>query len=138
MLSWSNTSPVEDLPIIDRGEAHDCGTILLGSDSAGVAASNDLHRSEGLWAFDSLNGNCWTSAAEFLKSSKADGAMMQESKLRGLPKNGAEQAARNSGWNASISECIVTHHVALLTRRCVPSYFGCSYTGFCAAVLMLS
>ena len=73
-----------------------------------LAASSSFHVTQGHWAFDSVNGSCWNTAAEYLSISAADFVAIQETKIPLDTIDDTEQAARNKGWSTAINPCIVT------------------------------
>ena len=73
-----------------------------------LVASSTFHVTQGHWAFDSVNGSCWNTAAEYLALSSADFVAIQEAKIPEECINDTEQAARNKGWSTAINPCIVT------------------------------
>jgi len=73
-----------------------------------LAASSKFHITQGHWAFETVNGSCWNTAAEYMTQTSADFLAIQEAKI---PKDSiadTEQAARNKGWRTSVSPCIRT------------------------------
>ena len=73
-----------------------------------LAASSSFHVTQGYWAFDSVNGSCWNTAAEYLTLSAADFVAIQETKIPVGNTTDTEQAARNKGWSTAINPCIVS------------------------------
>ena len=73
-----------------------------------LAASSSYHVTQGHWAFDTANGSCWNTAAEYLTVSAADFVAVQEAKIPECSIADTEQAARNKGWRTAINPCIIT------------------------------
>lgn len=68
-----------------------------------IEKTNDSHRDVGLWAFDTVNANSWTSARKYLDAIAADICRVQETRLfAGDSLLAAEQVARSARWNTSI------------------------------------
>ena len=73
-----------------------------------LAASSTFHRSQGHWAFDTVNGSCWNTTAEYLTQTKADFVAVQETTTLDDSIADTEQAARNKGWKTAMSASIST------------------------------
>ena len=71
-----------------------------------LAASSSFHVTQGHWAFDSVNGSCWNTAAEYLTQSAADFVAVHEATIADDSIADTEQAARNKGWRTAINPCI--------------------------------
>ena len=89
-----------------------------------VQADDVGHRSHGLWAIDSFNGNSWTSAAALLASSSADYVALQETREVGAERTaGLEAAAFRKGWVAAIAQAVwtdaggISAGVAILAKK---------------------
>ncbi len=73
---------------------------------AEFAAEDCRHRSQGLWAFETANPNCWESGKKCMELSATDVPRLQEMKLRdGLPVTRAQRAAASVGWQLSAEGC---------------------------------
>ena len=75
---------------------------------ASLTAASKFHVSQGQWAFETVNGSCWNTAAEYLAQTAADLVAVQETTIAedGVPD--VEQAARNKGWKTALTPCNVT------------------------------
>ena len=73
-----------------------------------LAASSAFHRSQGRWAFETVNGNCWNTTAEYLTKTAADFVAVQETTTLEDSIADTEQAARNKGWKTAMSPSILT------------------------------
>ena len=73
-----------------------------------LTASSTFHRSQGHWAFETVNGNCWDTTAEYLTQTKADFVAVQETTTLEDSIADTEQAARNKGWRTAMSPSILT------------------------------
>ena len=73
-----------------------------------LAANSTFHVSQGHWAFDTVNGSCWNTAAGYLAQTAADFVAVQETTTLEDSIADTEQAARNKCWQAAISPCILT------------------------------
>ena len=85
------------------------------------------HRTQGWWAFDSLNPNAWPAGLDYMRRSGADVVLMQEARVKdGLKKDDAEQTARNAKWSTKILPC----EVAAAGRKSAGVAVGCrSFVG---------
>ena len=70
-----------------------------------VASSDRSHRKHNLLAIDSLNPNAWKGAAEYLKHTVADFAVIQEARVSAAAKDETESTVRRDGWRMAISAC---------------------------------
>ena len=61
-----------------------------------------------IWAFETVNGSCWNTTAEYLTQSKADFVAFQETTTLEDSIADTEQAARNKGWRTAMSPSILT------------------------------
>ena len=77
------------------------------SDSS-LTASSTFHRSQGHWAFETVNGSCWNTTAEYLTQTEADFVAVQETTTLENSIADTEQAARNKGWRTAMSPSILT------------------------------
>ena len=59
------------------------------------------------WAIDTLNPNCGRKAAEYLKWTSADIALVQEVKVEEENRNDYEDAARGTGWKLAVQACLL-------------------------------
>ena len=67
------------------------------------------HRTQGWWAFDSLNPNAWPEGLDYMRRSGADVVLKQETRVKDcLKKDDAEQTARNAKWSTKNLQCEVT------------------------------
>jgi hypothetical protein len=73
-----------------------------------LTAGSKFHVTQGHWAFETVNGSCWNTAAEYMTQTAADFVAVQEAKTLKESIADTEQAARNKGWRTSISPCILT------------------------------
>ena len=73
-----------------------------------LAATSTFHRSQGHWAFKTVNGSCWKTAAAYLTQTAADFVAVQETTTLEDCIADTEQAARNKGWKVAMSPCILT------------------------------
>ena len=73
-----------------------------------LAASSTFHRSQGHWAFETVNGSCWNTTAEYLTQTEADFLAVQETTTLEDSIADTEQAARNKGWKTAMSASILT------------------------------
>ena len=73
-----------------------------------LAARSSFQSTQGHWAFDTVNGSCWNTAAEYMTISAADFVAIQEAKIPEESITDTEQAARNKGWCTAINPCIIT------------------------------
>ena len=81
----------------------------LWPNDASLSSKDEEHRRNAWWAIDSVNPNAWPAAVEYLNSTTADIALVQEAKVQeGYPCDAAEQAARVKKWNVSLNPCMVT------------------------------
>ena len=64
------------------------------------------HKGEGLFALDSLNGNCWTTAVSYSSRAAADFACFQEARVWAVAREEAEHGMKLKQWSASISPCV--------------------------------
>ena len=75
---------------------------------ASLTAAYKFHVSQGQWAFETVNGSCWNTAAEYLTQSKADFVAVQDTTTLEESIADTEQAARNKGWRTAMSPSILT------------------------------
>ena len=75
-------------------------------DQLTVKASDESHREACLWAFETVNPNAMPGATEHLASTKADFAVIQETKVARSSVNDVETAAGNAGWKLSLEACL--------------------------------
>lgn len=73
-----------------------------------LIASSTFHRSQGHWAFETVNGNCWNTTAEYLTQTKVDFVAVQETTTLEDSIADTEQVARNKGWRTAMSPSILT------------------------------
>ena len=70
---------------------------------------DDTHVSKGCWAIDTVNGNCWARAAEYIRGTAVDFVVVQESRLqKGLATDSAESTMAAAKWKVSIGPCTIT------------------------------
>ncbi len=88
----------------------DARTVSGGSCTGGHDASEEVraadrwHATVGLWAVDTVNANAWAKALEYLRTSSADFALVQETRKRSNDDMAAaEAAARNAGWSLALA-----------------------------------
>ena len=67
-----------------------------------LAATSTFHRSQGHWAFETVNGSCWKTAAEYLAKTAADFVAVQETTTLEDSIVDTEHAARNKGWKVAM------------------------------------
>ena len=60
-----------------------------------LSASSKFHASQGHCPFETVNGSCWNTAAEYLAKTAADFVAVQEAKILKTSIADTEQAARN-------------------------------------------
>ena len=73
-----------------------------------AVAGDCSFREAGLWAFDSLNGNCSTTAATYLERTAADACMLQEMRVRTANCAQTERSAAHGGWALSVGPAFDT------------------------------
>jgi len=73
-----------------------------------LTAGSKFNVTQGHWAFETVNGSCWNTAAEYMAQTSADFVAVQEAKTLKESIVDTEQAARNKVWRTSISPCILT------------------------------
>ena len=95
-LATGRSHPVSDDWLVDD-PAWPRGGMLRADDRS--------HRQHRLLAIDSLNPNAWDNAAEYLKHTAADFAMVQETKVPAHETHGSESSIRTSGWRMAINAC---------------------------------
>ncbi len=66
------------------------------------------HREAGLWAIDTVNGNCWQGACDYMQVTSADLTLSQEAKRLQQQVSAAERAATAIGWTARIAPAVRT------------------------------
>ena len=62
----------------------------------------------GLWAFDALNGNCFTTAQTYLGRTAADACLLQEMRLSAANCEQAERTAAHDGWTLTVRPAMDT------------------------------
>ena len=71
-----------------------------------VRLSDQSHRDQGLWAFDTVNPNVWPGVAEYLAGTSADGVMMQDTTVDGASVEEIEATTKRKGWRTALSGCL--------------------------------
>ena len=83
------------------------------------------HRHAGLWALDSLNGNCGSTAQWYLERTSADVCLLQEMRYRAAEVDQASRTASRSGWALSVGAAAdkaadsTSAGVAVAVRSCL-------------------
>eukprot|EP00973_Karenia_brevis_P045351 6282472-Karenia_brevis.AAC.1 len=68
-----------------------------------------LHVKEGLWAVDTVNGNCCDGTLGYLEKSTADVVLAQELRTaEACACQAAERAAARAGWCMSVAKAVRT------------------------------
>ena len=75
---------------------------------ASLTAASTFHVALGQWAFETVNGSCWNTAANYLTQTAADFVAVQETTVLADNVPDTEQAARNKGWKAALTPCNLT------------------------------
>ena len=73
-----------------------------------VLAGDDGFKEAGLWAFDSLNGNCAATAQSYLERTAADACLLQEMRVRMANCAQTERSAAPGGWALSVGPALDT------------------------------
>ena len=66
---------------------HDEAGLLYGRDKA-MAMADFSHVDKGCWATDTINANCWSRTATYIRSTAADFVVAQETRIPGRPNQG--------------------------------------------------
>ena len=77
-------------------------------DDQSVSFDDTSHRSDGLWAFDSINSTTWENALMYMSKTKADVLAVQETRRVSAQTDEAESAARGKGWQMRLSPSSLT------------------------------
>ena len=83
------------------GRAHGGGLEFEWPSDDSFAADSTFHVSQGHWAFDTVNGSCWNTAAAYLAQTVADFVAVQETTSLEDSIADIGQVARNKGWKAA-------------------------------------
>ena len=73
-----------------------------------VLAGDAGFKEAGLWAFDSLNGNCAATAQSYLERTAADACLLQEMRVRTVNCAQTERSAAHGGWALSVGPALDT------------------------------
>ena len=80
-----------------REEPRGCGQCPLYGDDTAIDAEDDGHVKAGCWAVDTINPNCWSRAATYMRLTAADFIGVQEMKVKaGKDAAEAEESAKNT------------------------------------------
>ena len=104
---WPGRRSSEEQPAIDRHRSKLVSGLLPHPIGFGLLADECMHRELGLWAFDSVNANAWSTLFKYVQRSAADFVVGQEAKLpAGDLLTSAESSLRCRGWRGKISPCV--------------------------------
>ena len=92
---------------IGRKSKGECLEFEWPSDDS-MSAQSTVHVGAGSRAFETINGSCWNTTAEYRTQSAADFAAVQETNILEDSVCDTEQAARNKGWGTVISPCFLS------------------------------
>jgi hypothetical protein len=74
---------------------------------ASIALADSSVKQARYWAIDTFNPNCGTRAAEYLKWTSADVALLQETKTEKEECPEYEDSARCTGWKLAVQPCLL-------------------------------
>ena len=109
--------------------------------SSTFKAKDVSHRKVCLWTIDTANPNAWSGATEYLSSSAADFAAVQETKVEARMTGDAENTARNLGWSASVTACLQgagggnSAGVAIACRKHIDMSLSCDDSSLPSALM---
>ena len=104
-----------------EGEARPHPLHVDWPDDDSISMYSTAHKAEGLFALDSLNGNCWATAVSYSSRTAADFVCFQEARVWAAAREEAEHGMKLKQWSASLSPCVAGQRaVHPLGLQCVP------------------